>query len=132
MPSPDLDSLMWARACEQLNRADSSHRDFFHPASRGGRQWWVPPADVFETPDGLCVVVALPGVRESKVDIVLAAGRLTIRGERDYPDYARNGNVNRLELPYGRFERRIPLGLPMDIVSRRLQDGCLYLLLRGR
>jgi hypothetical protein len=41
--------------------------------------------------------------------------------------------LQRLEIPYGRFERRLALGPGhWDLVDRRLADGCLQLLLARR
>jgi len=41
------------------------------------------------------------------------------------------GAVRRLEIPYGHFERRIPLSnLQLEAGTREFRDGCLILRLR--
>ena len=62
-----------------------------------------------------------------------AAGELVIRGERRLPQRPAGTQLRRLEIPYGRFERRLALGPgPWELVGRNLADGCLQLLLARR
>jgi HSP20 family protein len=55
------------------------------------------------------VLVALPGVDFDEVKAVINQGDLLISGSRTYPDEMRTAIIHRLELPQGRFERRIRL-----------------------
>jgi HSP20 family molecular chaperone IbpA len=43
------------------------------------------------------------------VEAVIEGGTLVISGERTLPDEVRTAIIHRLELPQGRFERRIEL-----------------------
>ena len=64
---------------------------------------------------------------------MLAPGELVIRGERTLPHRPAGTTLQRLEIPYGRFERRLAVGPGQwELVDRRLADGCLQLLLARR
>ena len=93
-----------------LARAQRLHREVFtspHPSGRSIA--WEPPTDVIETADAVLILVALPGVDPTKVEIAIRDGVLVIGGERVLPQELRTAIIHRLELPQGRFERRIPL-----------------------
>lgn len=112
---------MWADAFVHLERAERLHRQFFEPASPGTlaggtrRPSWQPPIDVFETGQDIWVLVALPGVSPEQIQVVIDDATLTVVGERSLPVPAHAGVIHRLELPYGRFERRLNLPrIPVD------------------
>jgi len=110
---------MWSEACDVLLRAERLHREFFRPARSGPRlPAWEPPVDVIETPRDVLVLVALPGVDADRVDAVIQGADLVVAGERVLPAELRTAVIHRLELPQGRFERRIPLP-PGDYASVR-------------
>ena len=124
---------MWAEACDVLERAERLHRQFFElQSSDGGRPAWQPPVDLFETPRELQILVALPGVEPDQVHVVIDGGALIVVGERQVPLRARGAAVHRIEIPYGRFERRIelPVGRTYELDRRELAHGCLLLTLR--
>jgi HSP20 family protein len=125
---------MWAEACELLDRAERLHRQFFQLGDAYARgPVWEPPVDVFETNGELWILVALPGVDPEGVEISAHDGTLIVAGERVLPREARAGVIHRLEIPYGRFERRIALPAGRFEIGRRdLTDGCLTLSLRQR
>lgn len=134
MPTRDLDDLMWARALEMIGRAERLQRQFFQPGRTGAkRAVWEPPVDVYESQDVIRILVALPGVVPSEVVVTVEDGALTISGERRLPSGVRSTAtaIHRLEIPYGRFERRLPLPLsPLEVVGSELVNGCLEILLR--
>lgn len=123
---------MWAQACELLEQAEKLHRAFFHP-HRGvaAGPVWEPPLDMIETRDQLRLTVVLPGVAARSVQVTAGPQTLIVSGERPLaidPDHA---VIHRLEIPYGRFERRITLpqgSYRLDKV--RHQDGCVDIWLR--
>jgi len=124
MSKRQLEAMMWADACRQMDRADRLRRQFFHHST----PHWEAPIDVFETSNELIILIALPGVHLDSISVTLNAGTLTIRGERPLPAELRNARILRMEIPYGNFERRIELPpVPFQISGRHLADGCLML-----
>jgi HSP20 family protein len=129
MPAGQLEARMWAEACAAMERAERMHRQFFH---RVGPHWQA-PVDVFETGDGLTILIALPGVELERIDVVLSAGVLIVRGERPLPSEIQTSRILRMEIPHGHFERRIELPPePFELSGRHLANGCLMLRLRRR
>jgi HSP20 family protein len=121
-------SVMWAQACEMLEEAERLQRQFFYIGPRQRRPAWEPPVDIYERESEWIVCVALPGVRAEETEITLEGGLLIIAGERVLPQ----GSVviHRLEIPHGRFERRLALPSPSVVLSGRESiDGCLVLTL---
>lgn len=128
MPSRDLERLMWAEACEMLDRAERLHRQFFRPGRRSHVPTWEPPIDLYQTTDGLWLVVAIPGADPDSIDVRVEDTDLVVRAVRRLPPAAHTGSVHRLEIPHGRFERRLPLPAgTYKLQERDWLDGCLYL-----
>src|SRR3954452_24444262 len=106
----DPKAWMWAEACDFLERADRLQRQFFVLGTVDERRpVWQPPVDLLETPRELQIMVALPGVEPEHVQVVIDGGSLLVVGHRHLPVRARGAAVHRIEIPYGRFERRIAL-----------------------
>jgi len=124
----DPKNQMWAEACAMLKQAEALHRQFFEP-SPGARAAarWEPPVDVFETERQLWIIAALPGVAPEAVRVDIEGPTLIIAGLRPLPTKGRNANIVRLEIPYGRFERRIALSPRLRLSERELANGCLVL-----
>jgi len=125
MPRSGTD-IMWSETLGLLARADRVGREVFRLTGSG----WEPPIDVLETTAGLLVVVALPGVRADEMETVIAGGVLTVRGMRRWPVLDRPARAHRIELPHGRFERRLPLPHgTFQLNGQEHTDGCLILTL---
>ncbi len=119
---------MWAEACAVLKHAEQLHRQFFQPSREGTRAArWEPPVDVFETEAELLIIAALPGVAPEAVRVEIEVETLMIAGTRPLPCQGRRANILRLEIPYGRFERRIALASRLRLAERELRNGCLIL-----
>jgi HSP20 family molecular chaperone IbpA len=122
---------MWSEACEMLARAERMHRELFRPGVAGSRMpRWEPPVDILETERAVLVLVALPGVDADRVEAAIEDGDLLIAGTRVLPPELVTATIHRLELPQGRFERR--LRLPpgrYSAVERRSGCGCLLITL---
>ena len=87
---------------------------------------WEPPVDIFESRRALWVIVALPGVGAEDLEVVLEKTALVVAGQRRLPVESRGAAIHRLEVPHGRFERRIPLPVRRwRIGHRELCNGCL-------
>lgn len=132
MRSRDPKVWMWAEACELLEQAERLQRQFFVPARSQAREpTWEPPVDVLETEQELSIVAALPGVAPDQLKVLIDGGTLIVTGLRPMPGQSRTTMIRRLEIPYGRFERRIALPAGRFEIGRRdLTDGCLTLTLR--
>ena len=121
----DPKNQMWAEACALLKQAEQLHRQFFEPSRDGAR--WEPPIDMLETERQLWIIAALPGVAPEAVRVEIEGPTLIIAGTRPLPSKGRNANIVRLEIPYGRFERRIALSPRLRLAERELSNGCLVL-----
>ncbi|MGB7035373.1 MAG: Hsp20 family protein [Xanthobacteraceae bacterium] len=123
---------MWSEACEMLARAERLHRELFRPAPSQARMpAWEPPVDILETETEVLALVALPGVDADSAQAVIEDGDLVIAGTRVLPEQLRIAVIHRLELPQGRFYRRLrlPAGRYSD-VRRSAVAGCLVISLR--
>ena len=122
---------MWADAVDLLDRVQRLHQQGFAPLrSTDGAAGWEPPADMLETDAAVLVLVALPGVDLEKTEAVIEDGVLVVRGYRILPAELRTAKIHRLELPQGRFERRLPLPAGRyDSVRRSSHHGCLLVTL---
>jgi HSP20 family molecular chaperone IbpA len=122
---------MWSEACEMLARAERLHRQLFRPmGSVAQLPAWEPPVDILETDNKVLVLVALPGVETEKVEAVLDGEHLLVAGTRTLPDELRTAVIHRLELPQGRFHRRVRLPRGgYDRVRRSVCHGCLLITL---
>jgi len=126
MPRSGRDA-MWSEALVVLARTDRLRGGVSQPTAAG----WEPAVDVLETEAGLLIVVALPGVRPDEVEVGISAGELLVRGTRRWPTVQRPARVHRVELPHGRFERRLPLPHgAYQLTGQDFADGCLMLTLR--
>jgi HSP20 family molecular chaperone IbpA len=119
----DPKNQMFAEACALLKQAEQLHRQFFEPSARAAR--WEPPVDVFETETEITIIAALPGVAPEAVRAEMEDATLIISGMRPLPAAGRH--IVRLEIPYGRFERRIVLSNRLRLAARELLNGCLVL-----
>ena len=129
MAGADPRNWMWAEACAMIERAEHMHRQFFQPGSAAApAASWEPPIDVFESEHDLLIVVALPGVDTHDIEVSSEGAVLRVAGVRRLPAAARGTDIVRLEIPQGRFERRIRLPAARWELSRSsLVNGCLLL-----
>ena len=119
---------MWAEACALIKQAEQLHRQFFEPSHESARAArWEPPIDVLETERELLIIAALPGVAPEAVRVEIEGETLMIAGMRPLPSKGRDAHIVRLEIPYGRFERRIALASRLRLAERELRNGCLIL-----
>lgn len=92
---------------------------------------WAPPVDMYETKDELVVTVEVPGMSEKDVHLSITGDVLTIRGERtqrhEVKHEVKEENYYRGERWFGRFERTLPLPIPVqpDKVTATYRDGVL-------
>lgn len=128
MTRGDPRDWMWSEALHMLAQADRLHRQMFRPQPSAQGANWEPPVDMLETDDAVLILAALPGVDVHEVQAVIESGVLVIAGVRVLPEELRTATIHRLELPQGRFERRIELPAGhYESVRRTEVNGCLVI-----
>ncbi len=132
MSTIDPTGWMWSQACDLIDQAERLQRQFFRLSVAGrSAAVWQPPIDVFEDEQEIVIVVAMPGVAVDGVEVLSEPGALLVRGTRILPFGRMRHRVRQLEIPYGAFERRIPLPQArFEIGAPELIQGCLVLRLR--
>lgn len=129
MPAKDPINWMLSDAIETLARAERLHQQFLNlqPLAGVREPSWEPPIDVLETDREILILIALPGVDPNEVEALLENGTLVVSGRRTLPAELRNARILRLELPQGRFERRIRLPAGRYAITRFAAHGCIGL-----
>jgi HSP20 family molecular chaperone IbpA len=128
MANEDPLNWMLSEAIGSLARAERLRQQFFvlQSSTAARETCWEPPIDVLETDEELLILVALPGVDPERVEAVIEQdGLLVISGQRTLPAELRDARIHRLELPQGRFERRIALPVGRYVISRFAVNGCI-------
>jgi HSP20 family protein len=91
---------------------------------------FLPPADIYETNDALNVVLEMPGVEKSSVEIRVEDGVLKIDGRLDFSKYE---GLQPLYTEYnvGNYSRsfRISSKIDQNKIAAELKDGVLSLVL---
>jgi HSP20 family protein len=91
---------------------------------------FLPTADIYETSDALNVVIEMPGVEKSSVDIRVEDGVLKIGGRLDFSKYQ---GLQPLYTEYnvGHYSRSFRLSSKIDQnkIAAELKDGVLALVL---
>ena len=112
----DAVSTTCSRACRSCHwRAGSS------------RPHDLAAVDVIEAPDRFVVECELPGMDQKDIDVTIASGVLTIKGEKKGPDGAKGRKVFRDETWQGSFQKTLslPLNVEPDKVEAGYADGVL-------
>jgi HSP20 family protein len=91
---------------------------------------WLPPVDVCETADAICIRIELPGVSASQIKIGLNSNKLRVYGEKKKRN-SRQRIVSHLcsERSYGHFNRVVPLRWTISVkdASAELNNGMLLI-----
>ena len=92
---------------------------------------WQPLYNLYTTPDSIIVHLELPGVNLQDVVVYLHSRYMVVTGNRQAPS-ALAGECcvfHSLEIPYGRFSRRIDFPAPIEMrhYNYEVQDGILTL-----
>jgi HSP20 family protein len=87
----------------------------------------LPRVDVRETDKEVVVAAELPGIDENDVEISVAGGLLTIRGETELERETSNDTYVQRERSVGVVERAVPLpnGLDLDSARATMKNGLL-------
>jgi HSP20 family protein len=129
MAGRDPIDWMLSDAFETLARAERMHQQFLklRPWAGAEEPSWEPPIDVLETDREVLILIALPGVDPDEVEAAIEGDALVVSGRRVLPAELSNARIHRLELPQGRFERRIALPLGRYTITRFATYGCVGL-----
>jgi HSP20 family protein len=90
--------------------------------------WQLAPAmDLVEKDGGYEITAELPGLAEDNVEVKVAGGVLTIRGEKREEKEERDRQYHLSERRYGAFQRafRIPPGVDADRIEAAFAKGVL-------
>jgi HSP20 family protein len=125
-----------------LNRLfDDFNRDIWRsPFSRSGfdvlpafarREFATlsPAVDVVEKPDAFEITAELPGLDEKNIEVKLANGTLTVKGEKEESKEEKQKDYHLRERYYGSFERSfaLPDGVDADKIEANFNKGVLTL-----
>ena len=105
------------------------------PESQGLFDRSVSPAiDVVEHADRFTVECDLPGIDQKDIDISIASGVLTIRGEKKTEKKSEKSKVYKKETWEGSFQKTVslPTGVDADKVEATFTDGVLKITLPKR
>jgi len=88
---------------------------------------WCPPVDIYETRGCLVVVMEVPGLAPESLKVAFRDHSLVIAGRRRTPRPGAGVSFQCLERPDGRFQRVLPLDMPIDVAGARarLERGLL-------
>ena len=86
-----------------------------------------PPLNLYELDDEFLLTAELPGTKAQDLDLTVANGMLTLRGNRQQPDGVPEDRYRRQERMMGQWERSIPLPekVSQEQLTARFKDGIL-------
>ncbi|MGL4967044.1 MAG: Hsp20/alpha crystallin family protein [Inquilinus sp.] len=91
---------------------------------------FLPTTDIYETQDALNVVMDMPGVQKSNIDVAIEDGVLRVNGRIDFGKYEELQPIY-TEYNIGHYSRSFRLSSKIDQtkISAELKDGVLSLVL---
>ncbi|MHC2068097.1 Hsp20/alpha crystallin family protein [Bremerella sp. T1] len=106
---------------------DNLFESFFRPVRQSASGAWMPAMNISESEGSYQVDLELPGLGAEDVNVELHDGKLTISGERKTEEQSEDRRWHRVEHVYGKFERVLKLGMPVDDenVSASFKNGVL-------
>jgi HSP20 family protein len=109
-------------------------RSFFdiEPFRQAGTAFGSAPAvDITQTDKGYEIMAELPGMEDKDIEVKLANGVLTIRGEKRGEKEEKNKDYHLRERSFGSFERsfQVPENIDTDKISAVFKKGVLTIML---
>jgi HSP20 family protein len=117
----DFDTGSWLTPFRRLGAE-------IEPFWRGEMVWSASPAvDFIEKDNAYEVTAELPGLDEKNIDVKVANGGLTIKGEKQEEKEEKKKGYHLQERHYGSFERyfRLPEGVDADKIEASFKKGVL-------
>lgn len=92
---------------------------------------WAPAIELQDENDHLILRAEIPGVEGKDLNIEVAREAVVIEGEHHYEKRSEERGLFRSEFRYGKFQRTIPLPIPVenDKVKAEFKNGILTLTL---
>jgi HSP20 family protein len=84
------------------------------PTAALSHELWIPPTDVYETPDEFVVKMAIAGVKSDDISVEFSDDILTISGKRYDNSTHEKTCFYQVEIRYGYFEQKITLPKTID------------------
>jgi HSP20 family protein len=79
-----------------------------------------PPVDLYETEDAVIIRLAIPGGDTGALTLTIGEESIRVRGETPAPGaWGERTVVHWQEIPYGRFDRSVPLPCPVESKASR-------------
>jgi len=104
-------------------------RPSFDVAPFWRREAWdiAPAVNIAETDKAYEITAELPGIDEKNIDVSVANGGLTIKGEKREEKEEKNKGYHLQERSFGSFERyfRVPEGVDADKIEATFKKGVL-------
>ena len=93
-----------------------------------------PNVDIIDRDEEVLVRVEVPGFRKEDIDVSVADGYLTLKGEAHHEEKEEKGDYFRNEISHEAFSRVLPLPAGVDDTKARasMRDGVLELTLPKR
>ncbi len=108
-----------------FNKSTSSNPEESTSARKGEKALKFPVMEIMESPQEVCIIIELPGVKKEDIELGLAGSLLTIKGSilPIYPHLKRTST----ERFFGEFQRQIPLpdAVPPRKLNARFWNGLL-------
>ena len=101
---------------------------YMEPLWRRDWPWAATPAvDIAESADAYEITAELPGLDEKNIEVKLANGNLTIKGEKQEEKEEKEKDYYLHERRFGSFERsfRVPDGVDLDRLAASFKKGVL-------
>ncbi|MBI1249300.1 Hsp20 family protein [bacterium] len=110
---------------------DNLFESFFRPVRQSASGAWLPAMNISETESAYQIELELPGLNPEDVNVELHDGMLTISGERKSDEQSEDRRWHRVEHVYGKFQRELKLGTPVDEnnVTANFKNGVLLVLI---
>ncbi len=99
------------------------------PTIRFAKSAWEPAVDIYQTTEGLVIVVELAGTSKEDLQIFASQTSLIIRGQRNAPGARSRRSYYQKEIKSGFFERvlNLPLAVDTQKISVTYQKGMLHI-----
>lgn len=126
----DAGFWVWAETLKLLRNAEHLRDRYFVLDIVHALPCWEPAVDMYAQGEELHLLIALPGVHPEQLQVSLIGDSLMVSGRRSMPAGFQHAAIQRLEIPYGRFERLVALpGSDYRLRRQLFEDGCLLLVL---